>query len=259
MGTLKLHVDKAVLHHAFNAGFGGIENFADIWSKIPQDDEAAGQRERSVKTIYAWLQNGMPTARDTMMRFFGTLGIDPVAAVELDSGKLQKQFGRLRRAFMFGGFNAGGFRPLFELYAPSFGWPEESLALTYFDRKWTTFDFTHHAQDIKNTYVTIHVQAQDDMPVSWPRAFHIAYRRLSNADGLWRPYGAVMTRLKEAILVHENGEVQRTPFFASNNHRIRFRTWFGPEPAEFRLASLHPFSCRIEPFNDPEVALYYAG
>ena len=259
MSDLKLYVDKTVVHHVFNQGFGGIENFADVWNGTLEDDEPTAQPQRSVKTIYAWLQNGLPTARDTMMRFFGALGVDPVAAIDLDGGNLQRQFGRLRRAFLLGGANAGGFRPLFELYSPSAGWPEQGLAASYFGRKWTTFEFVHQARETRNTYATVHVYGGDDVPPDWPRAFHIAYRRMSNADGLWRPYGSVITRPDEAILVHENGNVQREPFTARTNHHVSFKTFFGPGPAEFRLACLQPFTCRVEVFDDPEVMLHFAG
>lgn len=257
MGTLKLFVDKTVMHHVFDHGFGGIDGFADVWSGILEDSEPDTKPQRSTKTIYAWLNNGMPTARDTMMRCFGELGLDPFAAV--DSDALQRQFGRLRRIIMLGGGNAGGYRSLFEMLIASGGWPDDGLALTYFGRTWARFDFTHQAAEVRNTYVTIHVNGGEEMPVDWPRAFHIAYRRLGSADGLWRPYGTVVTRLKEAILIHENGTVQRVEWSGRSLHHIAFRTFFGPGQAEFRLASLHPFTARIEPFDDPGVPLHYPG
>jgi hypothetical protein len=257
MGDLRLFVDKAVMHHVFDHGFGGIDGFADVWSGILDDTEPDTKPQRSVKTIYAWLNKGMPTARDTMMRCFGELGIDPVAAV--DCSVLQRQFGRLRRIIMLGGGQAGGYRSLFEMLSARTAWPDNGLALTYFDRTWTRFDFTHHATDIRNTYVTIHVEGGDEVPVDWPRAFHIAYRRMENADGLWRPYGTVITRLKEAILIHENGTVQQTSWAGQSRHKVSFRTFFGPGAAEFRLASLHPFTARLDLYDDPDVPLYYPG
>ncbi len=193
------------------------------------------------------------------MQFFGAAGVDPAAVVEIDSGRLQRQFARLRRSFLLGGLNAGGFRPLFDLYTPGADWPDAAIAEAYFKRRWTTVDFAHEADTVQNTYATITIEGGNEVASDWPRAFHIAYRRRTNADGLWRPYGAIITRLKEAILVHENGDLQRQPFAAREQHRIQFKTWFGPGPADFRLACLHPFTIRVEPYDDPTVSLCFKG
>jgi hypothetical protein len=259
MAALKLQVDNAVLHHVFKAGFGGIDTFADVWAGVLESDDPDAQLQRSVKTIYAWLRNGLPTSRDTAMQFFGALGVDPVAAIDFSQGKLQRQFARLRRSFMLGGLSAGGFRPLFDLYTPGASWPDNTIAKTYFQRNWTTAEFTHEAEAIRNTYVTITIHGGGEVATDWPRAFHIAYRRRVNADGLWRPYGAIITRLKEAILVHENGDMQRQSFESGTRHRIRFKTWFGPGPADFLVASIHPFTITLDPMDDPQVPLLFRG
>jgi hypothetical protein len=259
LARIKFRVSGEIVHRIFDEKFGGIANFADEWMDVSGDGDKADEAERSVKTIYAWLKHGLPTTKDTLFKFCGALDADPMAALDFDREDIRRGFGRLRRSFMLGGINAGGFRPLFDLYRPSPGWPEKGLARNHYGRDWTVFGFGNDATDVKNTYVTVRVSASDDLPASWPRAYHIAYRRKSNVDGLWRPYGSIISRQGEGILVHENGDIQRTPLPARSRHQLSFQTYFGPSPVEFRLASLHAFDGRVDPFPDPDVPLQFVG
>lgn len=254
--ALKFRVDATLVHRVLDERFGGIANFADEWSRSGADGQAA---QRSVKTIYAWLKHGLPTTHDTLFSFFAALDIDPIAALDFDRSDLSKHFGRLRHAFMLGGMNAGGFKPLFDLYRPSAGWPDVSLSQTFYHRNWAIFDFDHSATSVTNTYVTVTARGTDSVPVGWPRAFHIAYRRHSNADGLWRPYGSIISRFGEAILAHENGNIQRMSLTSRSTHQLRFQTFFGPSPAEFRLTCLHPFVGQVEDSPNPDVSLRFVG
>lgn len=256
---LKFRVNNLVVHQVLEERFGGIANFADEWLKGKQDGHDPGTAQRSVKTIYAWLKHGLPTTKDTLFSFFGALGLDPIAALDFDRPDYRRSFGRLRRAFMLGGISSRGFRPLFDLYRPSVGWPDQGLSQTYYNRDWTVFDFEHPATKNMNTYATITVQASDSFPANWPRAFHIAYRRCCNADGLWRPYGTVLSRFGESILAHENGDLQRAPIKMRSQHRLGFQTYFGPSPVQFRLVSLHPFNGQVEPAPDPDAPLHFVG
>lgn len=256
---MKIRVNPALAHRLFEQKFGGIENFVEEWRDVSQPMVGSDMSSRSVKTVYGWLNKGFPMNQDTLFSFFGALDVDPVALIDIDRSELRKNFGRLRQAIMLGGLNAGGFRPLFDLFRPSAGWPDSGLAQQYFRRDWTRFDFIHDAVAVKSTDVTITVRGDNSVPVSWPRAFHIAYRRQSNADGLWRPYGTVLSRFDEAILVHENGNIQRTEQPARTSHQLSFKTHFGPAPAEFRLASFHPFQSTVELFDDQNVPLLFVG
>ena len=257
---MKFRARGDLLHRIFDERFAGIANFADEWGRSgPGDSARAGATQRSVKTIYAWLKHGLPTSRDTLFQFFGALDVDPIAVLDLDRHDLRRNFGRLRRAFMLGGLNAGGFRPLFDLYRPSATWPDDGLSREYFNRAWTCFEFEHPATDITNVYAAITVRASEPELSWWPRAYHIAYRRRANADGLWRPYGTVVTCSDEAVLIHENGDLQREVVPQRNGHAFRFHTYFGPSPSQFRLASLHAFNGQVEPAPDPAVSLRFIG
>lgn len=256
MSSLKIQIDAALAHRIFDERFGGIANFADEWADRTREGEPA---QRSVKTIYAWLKNGLPTTKDTLYGFAAALDVDPVALIDFDRSDLRKNFGRLRRSFLLGGLNAGGFRPLYDLFHPSRTWPPRGLSQKHYRRDWTTFQFEHAADTILNTYAAITVRGDNSVPIDWPRAFHIAYRRKQNADGLWRPFGSVVSRFGEAVLAHENGDIQRMPLPSRSSHQTCFHTYFGPSPVEFRLSCLHPFAGTVEAAEDTGIPLRFIG
>ncbi len=255
---MRFHLKSDLMHWLFEEKFGGIDNFADAWAnstKKGSDQPTA----RSVKTIYKWLAQGLPKNEETFFSFFGVLGVDPFSLIDLDKSQFRKHFGVLRQAVLLGGINIGGFRPLLHVLKPSPQWPGSTLVKHHYGRDWTTRDLAHEAEETKNLDVTLRIEGRGDYPTAWPRAYHIAYRRLSNADGLWRPFGTVITRNSEAILVHENGSMKRIEMPYRSKHQVAFKTFFGPSPADFRIASLHPFEIELELYDDPEVVLQFAG
>tara|TARA_R100001244_G_scaffold6593_24_gene8163 strand:- start:36201 stop:36980 length:780 start_codon:yes stop_codon:yes gene_type:complete len=259
MGKMKFLIDPVLAHKIFDEKSGGITNFTEEWASTSASEAASAQSQRSTKTIYAWLKNGLPASRDTVFSFFGALDVDPTAMVDLEKSEIPKIFGRLRHAFMMGGVNAGSFQALFDIYRPSANWPDDSLSQRFYSRDWTNFDFDHPADKYKNGYVTITVRGDESVSTGWPRAFHIAYRRHSNADGLWRPYGTVVCRFGKATLAHENGDIQHVDMPPQSKHHLQFKTYFGPGPAEFRIACLHPFAGEIEQYDDLNVPLYFVA
>lgn len=256
---MKFYLDAKLTFDLFEQKFGGIENFAEEWSVYSGQGGITPNPSRSSKTIYKWIAEGMPKAEETFFSFFGALDADPIALVDLEKSRFRSRFGRLRQAILLGGINIGGFRPLLSLLSPSPKWPDDALTNRYFRRNWTKQEFLHEARVTKNLDVTIRVCGDQEQPKEWPRAFHIAYRRLTNADGLWRPFGTILTRNSEAILVHENGAIRNVELPFRSQHRIDFKTFFGPSPAEFRLASLHPFEAKLDLYDDPDVVLQFAG
>lgn len=168
VSNLKFQVDAELVHRIFEERYGGIANFAEEWANTSAAGEAG---QRSVKTIYAWLKNGMPNTKDTLYSFCGALDVDPVALIDFDRSDLRKNFGRLRRSFLLGGLNAGGYRPLYDLLHPSRTWPPNGLSRKFYNRQWCTFQFEHLADQVTNTYAEITVRGDDSVTMTWPRAF----------------------------------------------------------------------------------------
>ncbi len=257
---MKLFVETELVHTLFEEQFGGIQNFADEWAEQGPRAGSKPVAARNAKTIYTWLNKGLPAQRDTIFSFFGTLGADPVALIDLNRSGMPGKFGLLRAAFMLGGgAAAGGFAPLFELYRPAVNWPDPGIGHDYFGCDWHAAEFVHDAAAIRNVYATITLRTALDRPAWLPIAFHIAYRRISNADGLWRAFGSIINRNGATTLIHENGNVQSAPSSTTSGAPIAFKTFFGPAPAEFRVASLQPFVCAVVPHDDSGVVLHFEG
>ena len=66
---------------------------------------------------------------------------------------------------------------------------------------------------------------------------------------MWRYYGTVLADDQKLKLYNEGGDYQQMQ--QVENDEIRFRTYFGGRPVEWRIVSLHDFLCTYElPFND---------
>jgi hypothetical protein len=254
---VRFFVDSVQVRLLFKEQFGGIENFVDEW-RARQDELGFGTQSRSVKTIYKWLAEGMPKHEDSFFGFFGALDADPIALIDFERSGFSKHFGRFRQAIMLAGLNVGGFRSLTRLMRPALHWPDNQLTELHYGKTWSTHEFEHDARLVISSYVTFRIGSADEEKRDWPRAYHIAYRRKNNADGLWRPFGSIITRQSELILVHENGAVQ-TARPKTSGFPIEFKTFFGPSAAEFRIASLHPFEASLDLIDDPDVPLVFAG
>lgn len=253
---MKLYVDTAVVKQIIEQDFGNIASFAESWNARDARLGRTTPLARDGKTIYGWLADGLPKQRETVFDFFATLGVDPISIIDIERNGLPENFGRLRLSFLFGGIAAGAFRSLFELYRPGPAWPDSRIAQDFFERDWSVRNFTHTATENCNRYATINVNP--GVVSNRPAAWHIAYRRVQNADGMWRPYGSVITRNDMRILIHENGNMQHEAVSAQAPG-LRFQTFFGPSPIEFRLASLEPFDIALHYPDDQEGLLRFIG
>ncbi|MEQ5787564.1 hypothetical protein J3454_06625 [Erythrobacter sp. NFXS35] len=238
--------------------FGGIENFVDEWIARGVNKADRASSSKSVKSVYRWIAQGLPKNEETFFGFFGALGVDPLSLLDLERSKFRENFSRYRQAMMLAGIDVGGFRPLMQLMRPAVHWPADQTALRHFGRPWFACEFKHDAIEAKNVHVTVRLQNEDPDATEVPRVYHIAYRRKSNADGLWRPFGSIISRSYETILVHENGDIQEIRPDRSSD-RVEFKTFFGPSPAEFRVASIFDFSLDLDLYDDPDVRLQFDG
>lgn len=66
---------------------------------------------------------------------------------------------------------------------------------------------------------------------------------------MWRYYGTVLAIERKLELYNESGDYQ---FMEQvEDDEIRFRTYFGGRPVEWRIVSLHEFSVeKVFPYND---------
>lgn len=220
---------------------GSVDDLAVNWeARISEGEQRVGSARDRV-SIYRWLKSGLPSQKDAIFGFCAVLDVDPVALLDVDQEWVRKQFGKERRFLRLFKPRATVLSPLWAIYDNEDGWPNNKLSRDFYCKDWSVADFTHDAADVKNVYVLLKLswKPTDDL---LPRVFHFAYRRIGVSDQMWRPYGAVLVYDGEAKLVSEAGDYQSITW---DGDIVPVETNFGPEPAEFKVASLHAFDLEL--------------
>lgn len=213
-------------------------------------------KARDRATIYRWLDKGLPSNRSDLFGFAAMLDVDPVALLDVGEEYLKKRYGRERRLFQLGMANRSPLAAFWPIYTPGPGWPNAEVSHPLYGRAWCTADFAHDPATIANVYAAVQLRsAVADAPLL-PRAYHFAYRRAGSPDEMWRPYGTVVGYEGEVCLLMENGTYQRKPD-AQSPVVVTAETWFGPGPAEFRVASLHGFEVAVQVPSEEDGAVRF--
>ena len=237
--------------------YGGFAGLAAEWEERHRVDNRF-PRPRQESTIHRWTLSGIPTKKSAAnqsddMQLFGLsalLDIDPLALFDFERNGYFSRFNKIRQ-MIFAGFGSSSvLSPLIALYGPRDPWPNELIMNTCFNRNWHCEVFNNGGNWNHTNYALVKTQFSTDT-FTRPRTVHIAYRRLRSRDTLWRFYGSVMAIENELRLYSESGDFQTMR--QANENEIRFRTYFGGRPVEWRIASLHPFSLENEvPFDDKQ-------
>lgn len=231
---MKLFLDEAIFKAIALDEYGGVNGFLEAW----RDGELHARRDEapSRATLYDWIANGLPRDESKQLALFSAIAQDPTSIIDWQRSGLFENFSCLRLQFIAG--KSGSFSALFRLFQPSSDWPHQPIALSLFNKPWATFQFSNDALTVKNVYTCISLKLIEESQIR-PSSVHIAYRTMTNADGLWRPYGTVIRRSDADYLFHENGNRQSASY--RKGDAIRFETFLGPSPVEFRIASLSDF------------------
>ena len=141
---------------------------------------------------------------------------------------------------------------------PSPNWPPKTVA-DWYRRPWQLATYTHRPEDGRNYYVSFTITAKDvDEPAL--QIWHFAFRSLRGILSFWLPYGYVC-RFADQIELYNYGMVHTDVAHRPNSEQqFGVQTWLGESPAEFCIASLHPFklhASREPPGNLPTVRFEY--
>ncbi len=225
--------------------FSSVGDLVVAWEEWVSSGAQKVGTARNRATIYRWLDKGLPGNRSDIFGFAAMLDVDPVALLDITEDYIRKGYGRERRLFQLGMANRAPLAAFWPIYTPGPGWPNAEVSHPYYGRAWCTADFAHDPATIANVYAAIHLRSKlADDPIV-PRTYHFAYRRTGSPDGMWRPYGTVVGYEGEVCLLMENGTYQRQPETRSPAVVVA-ETWFGPGPAEFRVAALHEFEVTVQ-------------
>ena len=244
---MKVFLRQELTSALIDRKFDGKEGLIVEWEeRCKADEDFPHPRARS--SVYKWVAEGVPGRRNDLIAFCALLDVDPLALFDYEKNGYFDRFARIRRNLQFGLKAVGQFYSLFKMFAPEDKWPSDDLALKCYGRKWFSHEFANPDDWEDMGYALLRAKfAEEDQ--GDPRAVHIAYRRLGSPDTMWRFYGTVISIDGHLHLYNEGGDYQHMP--QMNENEIRFRTYFGGRPVEFRMVSLHEFAIEKEyPYSD---------
>lgn len=197
----------------------------------------------------------MPSKSDALFGLAGTLDVDPVSVLDLQSDRFAELFAKERRLLQIEEAYHSPLSPLRALYFASPLWPHDEVATGYYGRPWLVKEFEHEAKEHLNVYAAVYLESLTADP-PYPRTYHFAYRRAGDASRMWRPYGAVIGFKNEVLLFSESGDRQEVQTGGSPM-TVTVETYFGEGPAEFRIASLHDFRLTLEVLSKGKSAVRF--
>lgn len=235
--------------------YGDIDGLIVAW-----EERASGNssfpRPRSRAAVYRWLNDGVPTFKDGSDHLYfglcGILDVDPLIIFDFHKNGFHSRFAKIRQLIYYGRQSLGGIATMLDMYRPGDIWPSEPIAQACYNHGWFGKQFDNRANWKCTDYILLKAKFQDGR-VQHPRAVHIAYRRIGVPDTMWRFYGSVLAIGGQPELYNESGKYW--PMKQVVEDEIRFRTYFGGRPVEWRIASLHDFTIddREFPCNDDAI------
>lgn len=243
---MPIHLRTSIIQAIIKQRFGSFDAFAADW-----EDRAANSKgfpkARQRSSMYRWIKDGVPSQGDQVIGFCAMLDVDPMAVFDYEKNGYFSNFARIRHLIQLGLAHVGVFKPLYSVYRPGPIWPSDETARTCYGREWFASEFNNQEHWSDTNYCLIKVQFAEHS--TDPRAAHIAYRRTDTADNMWRYFGTVVSIDGELRLYSESGAYQT--MLEAIEGEVRFRSFYGGRPVEFRVASLHEFALDTEyPHND---------
>lgn len=242
-------ISKTFLTEQIAGRWDTVDELAKGWAERVSIGLQKVGMPRDRATIYRWLSQGLPNKRDEIFGLSAVLGIDPIVMLDLESVAFQKLL-KLEWVFFLANMEGRGrMSALWPLVRPSAHWPNLSISHDYYSCSWTTIEVRHAATSLCNEYAQFRLQGDpDEDQQTAHRIYYFAYRRHGARDGFWRPYGIVRKRGLEAICVGHNGDMMEqadglpTVLKVDETGYLDVETFFGPGPADFKVACIHPFT-----------------
>lgn len=198
-------------------------------------------------TLHRWLAGGLPGSAEALLHLAAQLDTDPVALLALDKGDVVASTSQLVTAFQ-----TDYWKPALKFIKDFSGrqaeWPPSALAHEHFHRDWFKFDFKHTAAEQRNLYATVRLSSARQTEPCAPQVYHFAFRHKAHFGRRWLQYGVVLRSRERVALIHIGGQTDSYSVLAPAD-ATTIETYFGESPAEFRIASLHPFGALVLPLG----------
>lgn len=239
--AMSIKFDTSFVRTLIDERFGSVAQLVDHWDmRVSEGIQKVG-KARDVSNVHKWLKNNFPKQEEAVFGLAAALDIDPLALAEISPQHLNHQLNLTRRLFQDGFFDGSLLPPFWSLYRAVDGWPNDQLATGFYDRRWHAVDFIHEPPANIGVYAATLLSPEGG--IRSPLVFHFAFRRLNVPDQRWRPYGAVLAYNDCVKLVSGSGDYQER---SRTSDFVPVETQFGAGPAEFKIASLHPFTFELE-------------
>lgn len=230
----------------------GIASFLDHWhcatdARGRAFTKAPGNRA----TVYRWLHGDLPGSAETLLELGAVLHVDPFSLFRLSGDDPSAATAKILTAMETGLWQHKSMSLMKEFLGRRVEWPPASIGAR-FPNGWHIFDFMHDPDIIAGIFGNFRVSFPDNLEPGIPKVLHIAYRYKPHFGGRWLQYGMIRFDGPTALLVNINGSVEHG-FAPSSTGPFTVETVFGLGPAEFRLASLTPFTAagHYEASTDP--------
>lgn len=199
-------------------------------------------------TIYRWTRGQLPQTGKDLIHLASILDVDPFCLLTFDRGPKD---GVIEHLLSWAQQNKWGRLKFFhEFFGRQAVWPPPDFAVKHFGHPWFERTFVHDAEIRKNLYALLLITGERPKFNLFPQTFHFAFRQTDRFAGQWLQYGFVVTHQSRVRLQHINGHAEE--YDAGSFRPARITTYFGPSSAEFKIASLHPFSFKLD---DPESSI----
>ncbi|TVT76164.1 MAG: hypothetical protein FHP92_09040 [Denitromonas halophila] len=200
-------------------------------------------------TIYRWA-NGerMPKTAEKYLKFCSVLDVDPFSLLRA-TGDVHSVARTLIGAFQNDSLHSTlAFVKQFSGRVVT--WPPLEIAKYFACQKWITIDF-QHIPDGNVGYGNLKLTGDPALERDHPQLIHFAFSHESRFGGRWLHYGFVTLEDKTVKLQHIDGSTD-CYVRGSRSEPANVQTNFLQTPANFRLASLHPFQMERVPGIAPE-------
>ena len=190
-------------------------------------------------TLWRWLKGKPLGSAEKMLGLAVALDVDPFALIQTTKRDFALLCNRLAQSISKSGDDPLGPEQkwILDFIAPRKDWPPDLPK--YFRREWSIAPFQHNADKGRNYYQKLAITAAP-RKCAEPQIWHFAFRDPAAILPVWNPYGVLERTADHISLYHIRGH-SASVAIPSDTVTFLVETWFGPRPAQFRVASLHPF------------------
>lgn len=213
-------------------------------------------------TVARWLLSDgshFPRDEERILALAGALDVDPTSLWTFNAETFPVLWPKIAKAARTGSWSdlLTSLSFMRHFTEPAEEWPPRGLADRFFGREWMVREFAHDPRSKNNFYQSLVVRSET-VSEDRPHVCHFAFRPHDRRPRGWKPFGFTRHEATRVTLFSDFGIAEERPC-VSRAKEICVKTWFGPGPALFRVASLHPFALYVGEPSDVDMPTVHFG